>query len=99
VCDRLERFHEKKGREWKKGGEGSPARARGRPVRDRVIVFVLLSTGLRREELIVVLREEKHATGGGPRPVSSGESRYDLAVISGARGSCALHEQVCFASY
>lgn len=53
VCDRLERFHELKGRQWKKGG-GSPAHARGRPARDRAIVFVLLSTGLRREELVVL---------------------------------------------
>ena len=54
VCDRLERFHELKGRQWKKGGGGSPAHARGRPARDRAIVFVLLSTGLRREELVVL---------------------------------------------
>ena len=54
VCERLERFHEKKGREWKGGGaEGkAPKRAYGRPKRDRAIVFVLLSTGLRREELV-----------------------------------------------
>ena len=54
VCDRLERFHGLKGRQWKKGGGGSPAHARGRPTRDRAIVFVLLSTGLRREELVVL---------------------------------------------
>lgn len=53
VCDRLERFHEKKGREWKERGErGGTRHARGRPVRDRAIVYVLLSTGLRREELV-----------------------------------------------
>ena len=54
VCDRLERFHGLKGREWKKDGGRSPAHARGRPVRDRAIVFVLLCTGLRREELVVL---------------------------------------------
>ncbi len=54
VCDRLERFHELKGREWKKGSDRSPAHARGRPARDRAIVFALLSTGLRREELVVL---------------------------------------------
>ena len=54
VCDRLERFHELKGRGWKKEGGGSPAHARGRPARDRAIVFALLSTGLRREELVVL---------------------------------------------
>lgn len=58
VCDRLERFHELKGREWKKQGGRSPAHARGRPVRDRAIVFVLLSTGLRREELTEVDRSQ-----------------------------------------
>lgn len=50
VCDRLERFHGLKGRDWKRRG-GAPAHARGRPARDRAIVFALLSTGLRREEL------------------------------------------------
>ncbi len=55
VCDRLERFHELKGREWKQRDDGrSPTHARGRPARDRAIVFVLLSTGLRREELAVL---------------------------------------------
>ena len=55
VCDRLERFHELKGREWKERGErGGTRHARGRPVRDRAIVFVLLSTGLRREELVTL---------------------------------------------
>lgn len=53
VCDRLERFHELKGREWKEGGERA-GHVRGRSVRDRAIVFVLLSTGLRREELVGV---------------------------------------------
>jgi integrase len=53
VCDRLGRFHEKKGREWKERGE-RVGHARGRPARDRAIVFVLLSTGLRREELVTL---------------------------------------------
>lgn len=53
VCDRLERFHELKGREWRERGERA-GHARGRPVRDRAIVYVLLSTGLRREELVEV---------------------------------------------
>ena len=53
VCDRLERFHELKGREWKERGERL-GHARGRPARDRAIVFVLLSTGLRREELVTL---------------------------------------------
>jgi integrase len=53
VCDRLERFHELKGREWKERSERA-GHSRGRPVRDRAIVYVLLSTGLRREELVEV---------------------------------------------
>ncbi len=53
VCDRLERFHELRGREWKDRGE-RVGHTRGRPVRDRAIVFVLLSTGLRREELVTL---------------------------------------------
>lgn len=52
LCDRLERFHQKKGR-------GVPAvRATARPLRDRAIVFVLLSTGLRREELVNLDRDQ-----------------------------------------
>lgn len=53
VCDRLERFHELKGREWKPWGERNK-HSRGRPVRDRAIVYLLLSTGLRRKELVEV---------------------------------------------
>ena len=55
VCDRLEHFHKIKGRRHhrKNNQEGSlPTQAHGRPWRDRAIVYVLLSTGLRREELI-----------------------------------------------
>ncbi len=49
VCDRLPRFHQLRGRRWR--GVDPPLQVRGRPWRDRAIVFVLLSTGLRREEL------------------------------------------------
>ncbi len=52
LCDRLERFHQKRGREWAERESTPPLRARGRPLRDRAIVYVLLSTGLRREELV-----------------------------------------------
>jgi integrase len=54
VCDRLERFHQLRGRRWTKSPEQLRVRATGRPVRDRAIVYVLLSTGLRREELVNV---------------------------------------------
>jgi len=50
ICDRLHRFYQLKGRRWAKGE--APVLANGRPLRDRVIVYTLLSTGLRREELV-----------------------------------------------
>ena len=51
VCDRLERFHQLKGR--RRGAKDEAAtHALGRPWRDRAFVLVLLSTGLRREELV-----------------------------------------------
>lgn len=52
VCDRLERFHRLKGKEWSGTAAPAPVRKRGRPWRDRAIVLVFLSTGLRREELL-----------------------------------------------
>ncbi|MGG1660855.1 hypothetical protein [Brevibacillus sp. NRS-1366] len=52
VCDRLERFHQLKGRKWK--GVDAPLKAYAWPKRDRSIVFTLLSTGLRREELVIL---------------------------------------------
>jgi integrase len=52
VCDRLARFHQLKGRGASGGLGAIPTHAHARPWRDRAIVFVLLSTGLRREELV-----------------------------------------------
>ncbi|MFL5660381.1 MAG: tyrosine-type recombinase/integrase [Ktedonobacteraceae bacterium] len=52
LCDRLERFHQIKGRRQNKGQGTVPVQAHGRARRDRAIVYVLLSTGLRREELV-----------------------------------------------
>src|SRR5947209_4576185 len=52
VCDRLGRFHQVKGQRRKKGEATTPVQAHGRPWRDRAVVYVLLSTGLRREELV-----------------------------------------------
>jgi integrase len=52
LCDRLERFHRLKGQRWASSDTPAPVRAHGRPWRDRAIVYVLLSTGLRREELL-----------------------------------------------
>jgi site-specific recombinase XerD len=52
LCDRLERFHHLKGTKWTRNESAAPAHAHGRPWRDLAIVYVLLSTGLRREELV-----------------------------------------------
>jgi integrase len=52
LCDRLDTFYRLKGRRWAGQGQVAPLRARARPYRDKAIVFVLLSTGLRREELV-----------------------------------------------
>ena len=53
LCDRLERYSEHKGR---RRGRGNPPQRHGhsRPVRDRAIVFTLLSTGLRRLEVVLL---------------------------------------------
>jgi integrase len=50
VVDRLGRFHAAKGR--RNGGAAQHGHARS--MRDRAIVYVLLSTGLRREELVML---------------------------------------------
>ncbi len=50
LCDRLERFHQRRDR--RHPGRSAPLRAHSRPWRDRALVFVLLATGLRREELV-----------------------------------------------
>ncbi|BFH18273.1 tyrosine recombinase XerD [Paenibacillus dendritiformis] len=50
VCDRLERFHQLKGRRWK--GKQAPLKKNARPKRDRAIVFMLLDTGIRREMIV-----------------------------------------------
>lgn len=52
LCDRLDTFYRLKGRRWAGKEQEAPLRARARPYRDKAIVFVLLSTGLRREELV-----------------------------------------------
>ena len=55
LCDRLDSFYRLKGRQWKKklaANERPPLRTKARPKRDKAIVLVLLSTGLRREELV-----------------------------------------------
>ncbi|MBX9770586.1 MAG: tyrosine-type recombinase/integrase [Candidatus Obscuribacterales bacterium] len=60
VCDRLERFHTLKGRQWTKVESDARVKSKGRPLRDRAIVYVLLSTGLRREELVRLNLDQVH---------------------------------------
>jgi integrase len=48
LLDRLPRFHQHKGRR----AAGGAIHRHARPYRDRAIVYLLLSTGLRREELV-----------------------------------------------
>ena len=53
LCDRLERYSQHKGRQRGRGDQ--PKRhGHSRPNRDRAIVFLLLSTGLRRQELVLL---------------------------------------------
>ena len=52
LCDRLERFHQRRGQRWMGKRGDVPVRVTGRPLRDRAIMYVHLSTGLRREELM-----------------------------------------------
>jgi len=58
VCDRLERFHHLKGRRRKTRTGSVAVQAHARPWRDRAIVYVLLATGLRREELVTLDLEQ-----------------------------------------
>lgn len=52
LCERLEQFHRKKGQRWQRGDEPAPLKERSRPARDRALVYLLLSTGLRRDEVV-----------------------------------------------
>lgn len=46
ICDRLERFHQKK---WREGrGQDAPVKAHARLKRDCAIIYTFLSTGLQR---------------------------------------------------
>ena len=52
LCDRLEPFARQKGRRHSVAQGGVPIHRHARPWRDRALVFVMLSTGLRRSELV-----------------------------------------------
>ncbi|MGH3529657.1 MAG: tyrosine-type recombinase/integrase [Pseudonocardiaceae bacterium] len=77
VLDRLERFHQQKGRRRRGAGE---LHAHSRPLRDRAMVYLLLATGLRREELVRLdLTQVTPSTPAGLRAAKK-------AKISGVRG-------------
>jgi integrase len=78
VCDRLPKLYEKRGRRW--AGKSGEPHAHRRPWRDRAMVFVLLSTGLRREELVRLdLSQVEPWSAEGLRKARKGQ-------ISGVRG-------------
>jgi integrase len=97
LCDRLPKLAQKRGRRWQ--GKDADIHARRRPWRDRAIVFVLLSTGLRREELITLdldqvqphtaaeLRSARRATIAGVQ--GKGKSQRTVFLSADARTALA----------
>jgi integrase len=78
LCDRLPKLAHKKGRRWA-NQNGEPHVYR-RPWRDRALVFLLLSTGLRREEVVLLNLDqvEPHTT--------EGLRRARRATVTGVQG-------------
>jgi integrase len=88
LCDRLVPFYRLKGRRWAKTDEEAPLRANARPWRDRAIVYVLLSTGLRREELVQLNYEQLS-------PNTPGELRHGRrGRIKGVQGKGKTQREV-----
>lgn len=97
LCDRLPKLAQKRGRRWQ--GQDAAVHARRRPWRDRAIVFVLLSTGLRREELVTLnldqvqphtaaeLRTARRATITGVQ--GKGKSQRTVFLSADARAALA----------
>jgi len=95
LCDRLPRLLQKKGRRWR--DRETTAHAYRRPWRDRALVFFLLSTGLRREELVNIdldqvmphtpagLRLARRATVSGVR--GKGKTQRTVFLSADARGT------------
>ena len=96
LCDRLERFHRLKGQRWAETIAAAPVRVHGRSWRGRAIVYVLLSTGLRREELLNLnldqlvpktvagLRQARQGRGRGRRTLTlTRDSAPDLHDCAG----------------
>ena len=93
LCDRLPRLHERKGRRWaREDGEPVPTHAHSRPWRDRAIVYVLLSTGLRREELV------RLDLGQLAPPDADGLRKARRARLSGVRGKGGSERHVFLSS-
>ena len=99
LCDRLLPFYRRKGRRWAKETGGAELRTHARPWRDRAMVFVLLSTGLRREELVqlnldqvrpnapAALRQVKRARIQGVQ--GKGKTQRDVFLSADARQALA----------
>jgi len=99
LCDRLFSYYRLKGRHWLLTDEQPPIRVNARPWRDRAIIFVLLSTGLRREELInlnldqlkpntvIELRQARSAHLHGVQ--GKGKSQRDVFLSADARQALA----------
>ncbi len=97
LCDRLPKLAGKKGRRW--AGRDAEPHAYRRPWRDRALVFLLLSTGLRREELVRLdlsqvepntveaLIRAKRATISGVQ--GKGKSQRTVFLSSDARAALA----------
>ncbi len=109
LCDRLPTFYQRKGRRWNNEqaphsarplrANARPLRANARPYRDRAIVFVLLSTGIRREELVNLNLDQlqpntsaelRHARRATVRQVAGkGKSQRDVYLSADAREALA----------
>jgi len=63
LCDRLFPVYRLKNRRWLQSDREASPKARARPWRDRARVFVLLSTGLRREGLVRLNISQLSPTG------------------------------------
>lgn len=84
LLDRLDRHHQLTGRRR----AGDELHGHGRPARDRAIVYLLLSTGLRREELVRL--DLGQVSPQGPRALRAAR----CARISGVRGKGATSRHV-----
>ena len=105
LCDRLERFVHHKGRRTLDAEGRPPVHRHARPWRDRAIVYVMLSTGLRRAELVALdmdqvtppdfarLRTARRARLVGVR--GKGGTQRTVFLSADARGALAdyLHRE------